>query len=254
MKGLAESRSKAQHLIKAGVVKVNGKIQNKCSLSVKESDSVAIITNPFPYVSRAGLKLERAARVFRIDFAGKIVLDVGASTGGFTDFALQVGASKVYAVDVGRDQLHPSLRRDSRVVNLERTDARKLTREVIPSLVDIVCIDVSFISLQLILPSVIRFLAPGGYVIALIKPQFEAGPSYLSRKGVVRDPAVHEAVMKKIYTTIDSLGLYMHGVTYSPYQGDAGNIEFLGLFRRQPTEWRPDFRRIVAEAHRVLGT
>ncbi|MFQ3664342.1 MAG: TlyA family RNA methyltransferase [Chloroflexaceae bacterium] len=225
-RGLAETRSKAQALVLAGSVRVAGQPATRPGLLVDENAAVEVIA-ALPYVSRGGYKLAHALDVFGLRPAGLIALDVGSSTGGFTDVLLQRGAAHVYAVDVGYGLLDYRLRSDPRVTVLERTNIRHL--EALPEgvIADCATIDVSFISLRLVLPVVRRLLRPTGWIVALIKPQFEAGPEQVGRGGVVRDPAVHRAVLHNVLATAAELDLTPCGLTRSPITGPAGNIEFL---------------------------
>jgi 23S rRNA (cytidine1920-2'-O)/16S rRNA (cytidine1409-2'-O)-methyltransferase len=223
--GLAESRQKAQRLIMAGQVRVEDRVVDKPGTRVPVAAEVAIAGRP-PFVSRGGLKLDAALDAFGLDVSGWTAADVGASTGGFTDCLLQRGACRVYAIDVGYGQLAWKLQQDPGVVVMDRTNARYLDR--LPEPVDLVTIDVSFISLKLILPSATGWLRPGGgQIVALIKPQFEAGPEQVGKRGVVRDPAVHRAVLDELATWARSRQLALRGLTRSPIKGPAGNVEFL---------------------------
>jgi 23S rRNA (cytidine1920-2'-O)/16S rRNA (cytidine1409-2'-O)-methyltransferase len=223
-RGLAPSREKARRLILAGQVFVAGRRVDKAGARVDEAAEVDV-RQGLPYVSRGGLKLEQALRAFAIDPTGLVAADVGASTGGFTDCLLQHGAARVYAIDVGYGQLDWSLRQDPRVVVMERTNARHL--ETLPEPVSLVTIDVSFISLELILSQVRRWLAPGGQVVALVKPQFEAGPERVGKGGVVRDPDVHRDVLRATLSWALDNGWRIRGLTRSPITGPKGNVEFL---------------------------
>jgi len=225
-KGLAPSREKAQAMILAGAVLVNGRPITKAGQVVDEEAQIEILWNPLPYVSRGGLKLEAALDYFLVDVRGKTALDVGASTGGFTDCLLRKGAQKVYAVDVGRGLLHWRLRNDPRVVVLEGYNIRYLSKKEVPEEVDVATIDVSFISLKLVLPNVVKFLKAGGEILALIKPQFEVGKGEVGKGGVVRDPLKHQRVIKEIWDFASSLGLLPKGVMESPLKGPKGNKEF----------------------------
>ena len=232
-RGLCESREKAKRAILAGQVRINEQLARKPSDAVKPNDQVALVT-PEKFVSRGGLKLERALEHYQLDVAGLTAIDLGASTGGFTDCLLQRGACKVYAVDVGRGQLAWKLRRDPRVVVMEKTNARELTPARFPPPfvpVDLVVIDCSFISLRKILPPAVALLRPCGRIVALIKPQFEAGKAEADRgAGVIRDPAIHERVLCELNQFVGGLpGLRWLGVTESPVLGPAGNKEFLVL-------------------------
>ena len=226
-KGLAPSREKAKALIMAGQVFVNQVKIDKPGTLVDSTSLVEIKGSILPYVSRGGLKLEKAIRVFALDIKDKVVMDIGASTGGFTDCALQNGARKVYAIDVGYGQLDWSLRQDPRVINLERINARYLNPEIIPEFVDIITIDVSFISLEKILPVLQPFLKVNGWVLALIKPQFEAGREKVGKKGVVKDPAIHKEVIGRITQKAFEIGYTPRGLDFSPITGPEGNIEYL---------------------------
>ncbi|MGI6606105.1 MAG: TlyA family RNA methyltransferase [Peptococcia bacterium] len=226
-KGMVASREKGRALIMAGEVFVNGCKAEKAGTLVECDDRIEIRGNLLPYVSRGGLKLAKAIETFHIDLTGKIMMDVGASTGGFTDCALQHGARQVFAVDVGYGQLAWSLRQDKRVVVFERTNARYLTKEQINVLVDLITIDVSFISLRKILVPLVSFLKEGGSIVALIKPQFEAGKELVGKKGVVKDPLVHQRVIEDIIVFSKEIPLLVQGLTFSPIRGPEGNIEFL---------------------------
>lgn len=222
-RGLVESRQRAQQLIRAGQVLVEEQVVDKPGARVAQ-DAAIRLRATLPYVSRGGLKLEAALARFRVEVAGKVALDVGASTGGFTDCLLQHGAVRVYAVDVGYGQLAWKLRQDPRVVILERTNIRYLT--ALPEPVDLATVDVSFISLELVLPTVIKLLKPQGEIVALIKPQFEAGREQVGKGGVVKDPAVHRAVLRKILGWARDHRLAVRGLMRSPLLGPAGNVEF----------------------------
>ncbi len=223
-RGLTESRSKAQRLIRAGEVRVKGQIAHKPGTRVPTDAEITLKAKP-RFVGRGGKKLEAAMARFEIDVTDKVIADVGASTGGFTDCLLQHGARRVYAIDAGYGQLHWKLRNDPRVEVMERTNARYL--ESLPETVGMVTADVSFISLRLILPAAVGWLASGGHVVALIKPQFEAGPRYVEKGGVVRDPAVHRRVLEEVLDAAANLELGLRGLMPSPLQGPAGNVEFL---------------------------
>lgn len=229
--GYAESATQAQRLIMAGLVYVNGQKSDKPGTQVRDDAGIEV-RETLKYVSRGGLKLEKAIAHFPFEAKGAIALDVGASTGGFTDVLLQNGAEKVYAVDVGHSQLHYRLQNDSRVINLEKTHVRLLTPEIIPEKVDAIVIDTSFISLTKVLPHAWSFLKQGGWCVALIKPQFEVGPKFL-RKGVVKDDAARQMAIDKILEFVPELpGAEILGVTESPIHGPKGNVEYLlGLKR-----------------------
>jgi 23S rRNA (cytidine1920-2'-O)/16S rRNA (cytidine1409-2'-O)-methyltransferase len=230
-RGLAESRTAAQRMVMAGQVWVDGQPVHKASERFR-SDSQVEVRGAAPYVSRGGEKLEAALRAFGIDPTGWVCADVGASTGGFSDCLLQHGASKVYAIDVGKGLLHWRLRNDPRVVLMEETNARYL--DELPEPVRLATIDVSFISLSLILPQVIHWIAPDGDVVALIKPQFEAGRSQVGRGGVVRDPGTHRQVLQTVIEQAIQTGIHPHGLIRSPLVGPKGNIEFLIWLLGQP--------------------
>jgi len=222
-RGLVKSRERAQRLILAGQVLVNGQVRDKPGIRVRTNVEIRLLSR-LPYVSRGGFKLEAALDAFGVQVKGKVAADVGASTGGFTDCLLQRGAARVYAIDVGYGQLAWKLRTDPRVVVMERTNIRYL--ESLPEQVDLVTIDVSFISLKLVFPAVLRLVKPQADIIALIKPQFEAERGQ-AKKGVVRDPAVHRAVLYKVLGFAREQGLIPQGLIRSPLLGPAGNVEFL---------------------------
>lgn len=223
-KGLAESRERARALVMAGQVRIGDHVVAKPGTMVA-TDADIRVAGGLPFVSRGGLKLQHALQQFGIEASGKVVADIGASTGGFTDCLLQAGAARVYAIDVGYGQLDWKIRQDPRVVVMERTNIRHL--ESLPEPVDLATIDVSFISLALVLPVVKRLLRPLGEAVALVKPQFEAGKEKVGKGGVVRDPAVHREVLLRVARTAQELGFTVLGVTKSPITGPAGNVEFL---------------------------
>jgi len=231
-RGLVESRERAQSLIRAGAVLVDDQPVDKPGARVPANAHLRL-RETLPYVSRGGLKLQAALDAFAIDVTGLVAVDVGASTGGFTDCLLQRGAARVYAVDVGYGQLAWSLRQDPRVVVMERTNIRYL--EALPERVDLATVDVSFISLELVLPAVVRLLKPGGRIIALIKPQFEAGREQVGKGGVVRDPGVHRAVLHRVLTWAAHQGMILLGLIRSPLEGPAGNVEFLAYLTTDPS-------------------
>ena len=226
-RGLTESRERAKTTIMSGLVFVNGQRVDKTGTAVDPEAAIEIHGEAIPFVSRGGFKLDKALKVFPVDPAGSICIDCGASTGGFTDVLLQHGAAKVYAVDVGYGQLAWKLRTDPRVVNLERTNLRYVTQEQIPEPLDLAVCDVSFISLRLILPAVRPLLRPGGDMICLIKPQFEAGREEVGKKGVVRDEKVHLQVVRGIMDFAAEIGFSVLGLDYSPIKGPEGNIEYI---------------------------
>ena len=223
--GLVSTRSRARGEIMAGHVYVDGKRQDKAGSLFSPEDNIELRVSPNPFVSRGGLKLQKALLEFEIKMAGKIVLDIGASTGGFTHCSLLYGAEKVYALDVGHGQLDLSLRRDSRVINIERRNARLIKKEEFPESPDLVTMDVSFISLALLLPVVAAF--PVREIICLIKPQFEAAPSQVGKNGVVKDPLIHREILLKIMRLAAGLSYEICGLTWSPLKGPKGNIEYL---------------------------
>ncbi len=225
-RGLAPSRERARALILAGQVTVGGEPVTKAGAQVDDSADVVLATPDHPYVGRGGLKLAHALDTFQIAVSGREALDIGASTGGFTDVLLQRGATRVVALDVGHGQFDWTLRNDPRVVVIERFNARYLTLADIPGPVDVVAIDVSFISLRHILPAIPPLLRPGADVVALVKPQFEAGRTEV-RKGVIRDEAVHLRVVDEIVAAAAGVGLTRMGSTSSPITGQKGNVEFL---------------------------
>ena len=228
-KSLAPSRTRAQALIGAGRVRVNGKPEDKAGHRYPFDCLIEVAENPCPFVSRGGLKLAHALKSFELDLKDQVCMDTGASTGGFTDCMLKQGAARVYAVDVGYGQLDWKLRNDPRVINLERTNIRHMNRELIPEPVDFGSVDTSFISLKLVIPAVLRFIRPGGKVVALIKPQFEVGRENVGKKGVVRDPALHRQVIHNLQFFFQDLGISPGEVIPSPVKGAKGNIEFLVL-------------------------
>jgi 23S rRNA (cytidine1920-2'-O)/16S rRNA (cytidine1409-2'-O)-methyltransferase len=234
----------------AGKVLVDEKKIDKAGTEVNPDLPIRLLGQDIPYVSRGGLKLEKALQVFPVDMTGKVVADIGASTGGFVDCALQNGAVKVFAVDVGYNQLDWKLRSDERVINMEKTNARYLTADSLGEMVDVVTTDVSFISLDKILPPAMTFLKEGGHVLALIKPQFEAGKEKVGKKGVVRDPAVHLEVVEKILALCKEINLTVWGLDFSPVKGPEGNIEYLLWGCKNPdTDFVPDAAQVVAAAH-----
>ena len=252
-RGLQESRQKSQATIMSGLVFVKGQRVDKPGTAVPNDAEIEVRGNALKYVSRGGLKLEKAMASFPIDLHGTVCGDIGASTGGFTDCMLQNGARKVYAVDVGYGQLAWSLRSDERVVCMERTNARYLTHEQIPEELDFASVDVSFISLKLILPPLCGLLRQGGHVACLVKPQFEAGKEKVGKKGVVRDPAVHLEVLEHFLEHAKESGFTFLGLTYSPIRGPEGNIEYLGYLEKG--EWQEqtfDLKALVAESHETL--
>jgi 23S rRNA (cytidine1920-2'-O)/16S rRNA (cytidine1409-2'-O)-methyltransferase len=230
-RGLAPSRARARALIMSGTVRVDGQVVDKPGAAIGSASRIEALGEPLPYVSRGGFKLAGALAAFALDPAGWICLDVGASTGGFTDCLLQKGAARVYAVDVGYGQLAWRLRQDSRVVVIERTNIRHMPSERIPDVVDLVVIDAAFISLKIVVPAVIRFLKPGGQILPLIKPQFEVGKGQVGKGGVVRDPQQHSRVVDDLAEFFRSLGFECSPAIPSPIDGPKGNKEFFLLLR-----------------------
>jgi len=252
--GLTESRERARTSIMAGLVYVNGQKETKPGTPVSEDAKIELRGDAIPYVSRGGLKLEKALRVFPVSPAGKICLDCGASTGGFTDVLLQNGAEKVYAVDVGYGQLAWKLRGDPRVVCMERTNIRYVTRAQISEEIDLAAADLSFISLRLVLGAVRELLRDSGELICLVKPQFEAGKEKVGKKGVVRDPAVHEEVLRDFIRYSTEAGFALRGLDFSPIRGPEGNIEYLAwLSKSGESIASPDIEKLVAASHAAHG-
>lgn len=255
--GFFSSREKAKATIMAGQVYVNGQKEDKAGMKFDVDSLIEVRGKPLRYVSRGGLKLEKAVNTFGISLEGKICMDVGASTGGFTDCMLQNGALRVYSVDVGHGQLDWKLREDERVICMERFNARELSPGDLPEPVQFVSIDVSFISLKLILGPVMSVLEDGGEIVSLIKPQFEAGREKVGKKGVVRDPKVHEEVIGEVITHALGIGLKYAGLTWSPITGPEGNIEYLAHFLKgKPAagiEEVVDIGMTVRQAHEALA-
>ncbi len=225
--GLAPSRERAKALIMAGEVLVNEQREDKAGTQIPVDAVIRVKGNTLRYVSRGGLKLEKALAIFPIDLAGKVCMDIGSSTGGFTDCMLQNGAAKVYAIDVGTNQLAYSLRQDPRVISMEKTNIRYVTPDMIGEPVDFASVDVSFISLSKVFPAAKQLLAEGATMVCLIKPQFEAGREKVGKKGVVRDRKIHEEVIRSVLDYTAENGLTPLALTYSPVKGPEGNIEYL---------------------------
>lgn len=277
-RGLAESREKAKRTIMAGLVYVDGEKEDKAGATFAEEAVIEVRGATIPYVSRGGLKLEKAIQTFGVSTVGKVCMDVGASTGGFTDCMLQNGAVKVYAIDVGHGQLDWKLRNDPRVVCMEKTNIRYVTPEMVEDQAELVSIDVSFISLEKVLPAVKALLAPGGEVVCLIKPQFEAGREQVGKKGVVRDKKVHLEVIQRTLCFACSIGFSVKALTFSPIKGPEGNIEYLAWLglenqavpsadagagevqedasvagqRELPQAWLDQARGVVEQSHAAL--
>jgi len=251
----ADSRTKAQAIIMSGQVYVNGQKADKPGVSsFEETVEIEVRGAVCPYVSRGGLKLEKALRDFGVKPEGYVCSDSGASTGGFTDCLLQQGAKKVFAIDVGYGQLDWKIRSDERVVVMERTNIRYVTPEDLGEPLDLSVIDVSFIGLEIVLPTIKTLLKPTGQVLCLIKPQFEAGKENVGKKGVVRDPKIHKMVLDNFVSLVDSLGFRILGLTFSPVKGPEGNIEFLSHLTLEDVPGIvPDTADVVAQAHKTLS-
>ena len=254
-RGLEQTRQRAQAMIMSGLVFVDGQRVDKAGTAVPNDAQIEVRGNTLRYVSRGGLKLEKAMTTFGLKLDGCICADIGASTGGFTDCMLQNGAKKVYSIDVGYGQLAWKLRNDERVVNLERTNMRKVTREQVPDEIDFFSVDVSFISLKLILPVARQLMAENAQAVCLIKPQFEAGREKVGKKGVVRDPAVHIEVVRNIFNFCLENGFDVLNLDYSPIKGPEGNIEYLIHLRKSDdpksyTEITPE--ELVKNSHSQL--
>lgn len=254
-RGLFESREKAKTAIMAGQIFMGTVCVDKAGTKVPIDADLSVKGNTLPYVSRGGLKLEKALQLYPIDLTDAVMVDIGASTGGFTDCALQNGAAKVFAIDVGYNQLAWSLRQDKRVINMEKQNIRTVTAEQLGELVDFISIDVAFISLDKVLPVAVTLLKDTGSLVALIKPQFEAGREKVGKGGIVRDPATHAEVLTRILNVAEEVGLHLHGVTYSPIKGTEGNIEFLGCFKKTTDGALPItpelVESVVAAAHEL---
>ena len=252
--GYAQSRERAKALIMSGIVFVDEQKVDKAGEMIREDARVEVRGHDIGYVSRGGLKLEKAMQVFPMHPNGKICMDIGASTGGFTDCMLQHGAEKVYAIDVGTGQLHPNLLENPKVVNMEKTNIRDLPPDVIQPL-DFVSTDVSFISLKHVLPVIYRLLKEGGQAVVLVKPQFEAGRGNVGKKGVVRDPKIHLQVLRDVARYAAESGLGVTGADYSPVRGPEGNIEYLYLLKKDlpASVGDNDLQQLVTAAHQALG-
>ena len=252
--GLAESREKARSIIMSGNVYVNNQKADKAGYSVNEGDEVEVRGKQNPYVSRGGLKLDKAMAVFDITLEDKVCMDIGASTGGFTDCMLQNGATKVFSVDVGYGQLAWKLRCDERVVNMERTNIRNVTEEQIGEKLDFASVDVSFISLKHVLPVAKKLLKDGGEMVCLIKPQFEAGREKVGKKGVVRDINVHYEVVENIIDLAKAEGFYPSALDYSPIKGPEGNIEYIIHLKTIEADCDIDVKKVVDLSHENLAS
>ncbi len=251
-KGLAESREKAKRFIMAGIVFVDNEKVDKCGTKIDVESEILVKGNPLPYVSRGGLKLEKALEVFPISVKDKVALDIGASTGGFSDCMLQNGVKKVFAIDVGYGQLDWKVRSNEKVIPMDRTNIRYVTQEDLGGeLAEFVSIDVSFISLKLVLPVAKELTAENVDIIALIKPQFEAGREKVGKKGVVKDRKVHKEVIRNIYAFCKEIGLSFSGLTYSPVKGAEGNREYLAHITKQESDIDVDqlIEAVVDDSH-----
>lgn len=251
--GLTESRERAKTTIMSGQIFVNGQRADKPGMSVDPDAQIELRGETMPFVSRGGYKLDKGLKVFPVSPEGKICIDCGASTGGFTDVLLQHGASKVYSVDVGYGQLAWKLRNDERVINLERTNLRYIDSQLIPDKIELAVMDVSFISVKLVLPAVKALMTDGADYICLIKPQFEAGREKVGKKGVVRDASVHKEVVESVLSFAESIGFSVMGLDYSPIKGPEGNIEYIchlknGSFQSEPL----DIDAVIRASHEAL--
>ncbi len=255
-RGFVDSREKGKALIMAGLVYVNGQKETKAGTSVKSEDCIELRGEKMPYVSRGGYKLAKAIDEFGLKLDGCVCMDIGASTGGFTDCMLISGASKVYSIDVGYGQLAWKLRSDSRVVNMERTNFRYVTHEKIPEEIDFASVDVSFISLKHIIPPMKELLKQGGQAVCLIKPQFEAGKEKVGKKGVVREISTHIEVVENIYSFVLENGFKVLNLDFSPIKGPQGNIEYLIYIEKGENGeslLTRSIKEIVEESHSTLG-
>lgn len=252
-KGMVPSRERAKAIIMSGIVYVNNQKADKAGMSIPEDAEIEIRGKTNSFVSRGGLKIEKALNYFQIDPKDLCVMDIGASTGGFTDCLLARGARKVYSIDVGYGQLAWKLRQDPRVVCMERTNIRYVTPEQLDDVPDFAVIDVSFISLKLVLPVVANLLQEHGRIACLIKPQFEAGKGKVGKKGVVRDPEIHLEVLQSFIENAHEAGFHVYSLTFSPIKGPEGNIEFLGYLGKDGEDAELDPAALVAEAHGALA-
>ena len=251
-KGLVPSRERAKTSIMEGIVYVNGQKADKAGETVAEDAQIEVRSTGKSFVSRGGKKIEKALGHFRIDPSGLVCMDIGASTGGFTDCLLQRGAVKVYSVDVGYGQLAWSLRQDPRVKCMERTNIRYVTADMLEETPSLAVIDVSFISLKLVLPVVADLLSQDGRVACLIKPQFEAGKGKVGKKGVVRDPAIHHEVLENFIHNAHDAGFHVLDITFSPIKGPEGNIEYLGYLSKTIPEGEYDIAAVIEQSHKEL--
>ena len=251
-KGMVPSRERAKAIIMSGIVYVNNQKADKAGMSIPEDAEIEIRGKTNSFVSRGGLKIEKALTYFQIDPKDLCAMDIGASTGGFTDCLLTRGARKVYSIDVGYGQLAWKLRQDPRVVCMERTNIRKVTPDMLDDVPEFAVIDVSFISLKLVLPVVAQLLNEHGRIACLIKPQFEAGKGKVGKKGVVREPEIHLDVLNAFIENAHEAGLHVYNLTFSPIKGPEGNIEFLGYIGKDGEDADIDTAALVAEAHGAL--
>ncbi|MCB6993742.1 TlyA family RNA methyltransferase [bacterium 210820-DFI.6.37] len=251
-RGLFPSREKAKASIMAGIVYVDGQKTDKAGTAVDDQAEIYIKENLCPYVSRGGLKLEKALELFGFNLRQAVCMDIGASTGGFTDCMLRKGAKKVFAVDVGYGQLDWKLRNDSRVINMEKTNIRYLDPDTVDGDLDFISIDVSFISLKLVFPVAAQLLGPEGSLVCLVKPQFEAGREQVGKKGIVRDRNVHREVIENVIGYGQENGLYPWGLTYSPVTGAKGNIEYLLYLKKEPALEAVPVDDVVCSSHQEL--
>lgn len=255
--GFFDSREKARASIMAGLVFVDQQRIDKSGTKINKDSTITVKGNAVPYVSRGGLKLEKAIKSFQLDLQDKTAMDIGASTGGFTDCMLKNGAKKVYAIDVGYGQLAWELRQDERVVSMERTNIRHVSKDRFQEDIDFASIDVSFISLKLVLPVVKKLIREKGEIVCLVKPQFEAGREKVGKKGVVKDKTVHLEVLREVLGFAINLGLYFKGISFSPIKGPEGNIEYLAYLLNQASDEEQrmpeeDILSIVEQAHQSL--
>ena len=254
-KGHFQSREKAKAAIMAGIVFVNGSKTDKAGTAVDEDAEITVKENICPYVSRGGLKLEKAIELYGFSLENAVCADIGASTGGFTDCMLQKGAGKVFAIDVGYGQLDWKLRNDDRVINMEKCNIRYLDFDKVDKDIDFISIDVSFISLKLVFPVAAKMLADTGSLVCLVKPQFEAGRQQVGKGGIVKDISVHKEVIQNVVQYGIDSGLYSYGLTYSPVKGAKGNIEYLLYMKKEDTDGRvtdDDIDRVADSSHNEL--
>lgn len=250
--GLAESREKAKRTIMAGLVTVDGRLEDKPGSTFDVESEIVVKGQECPYVSRGGFKLEKAIKEFGITPLNCYCMDMGASTGGFTDCMLQNGAIKVYSIDVGYGQLDYKLRTDPRVVNMEKTNIRYMDIDLIKEPINLISIDVSFISLKHMFPVCSKVLSEDGVVLSLVKPQFEAGKDQVGKGGIVRDPSIHKEVIEKVISYAEENDLYAQALTFSPITGTKGNIEYLLLLTRKKCDNKIDVEGVVSQSHSTL--